>query len=75
MDEEQIVVQKKGYKYMIKWTRGQRGLLGYEIEVNSDDKETVKTESDDLLDKCDSKRIERLATYKIEADNKKRLEE
>jgi hypothetical protein len=74
MDEE-IVVQKKGYKYTIKWARGQRGLLGYEIEVNSDDKETVKTESDDLLDKCDSKRVERLATYKIEADNKKRLEE
>jgi hypothetical protein len=75
MEEEPIVVQKKGYKYTIKWTRGQRGLLGYEIEVNSDDKETVKTESDDLLDKCDSKRVERLATYKIEADNKKRLEE
>jgi hypothetical protein len=75
MDEEPTVVQKKGYKYMIKWTRGQRGLLGYEIEVNSDDKELVKKESDDLLDKCDTKRVERLATYKIEADNKKRLEE
>jgi hypothetical protein len=75
MDEEPIVVQKKGYKYMIKWTRGQRGLLGYEVEVNSDDGELVKKKSDDLLDKCDSKRTERLATYKIEADNKKRLEE
>ena len=34
MDEEPIVVQKKGYKYTIKWTRGQRGLLGYEVLLN-----------------------------------------